>query len=80
VEGDYVGWLARDFRVLRKRSLGEFVPHKPPPHTPPARITVPSNVPLPPLMAELSYDTIDVFDEMPEKLGPIDFDKAKDID
>ncbi len=80
VEGDYVGWLARDFRVLRKRSLGEHVPHKLPPRTPAARISVPASVPLPPLMAELSYDTKDVFDEMPEKLSPIDFDKAKDID
>jgi len=35
---------------------------------------------LAPLMAELTYDTKDVFDEMPEKLSPIDFDKAKDID
>lgn len=79
-EGEFVGWLARDFRVLRKRSTGEFVPHKPPPRTPPLKITAPASVPLPPMMAELGYDTVDVFDEMPEKLSPIDFDKAKDID
>lgn len=80
IDGAYVGWLARDFRVLRKRAMGEFVPHKPPPRTPPLKIELPVSVPLPPMMAELSYDTKDVFDEMPERLSPIDFDKAKDID
>jgi hypothetical protein len=80
IEGEYVGWLNRDFRVLRKRSLGEVVPHKPPPQPSALRVTMPSSVPLPPLMAELTYDTKDVFDEMPEKLSPMDFDKAQDID
>jgi hypothetical protein len=80
IDGAYVGWLARDFRVLRKRAMGEFVPHKHPPHTPTRKIEMPVSVPLPPMMAELSYDTKDVFDEMPERLSPIDFDKAQDID
>jgi len=42
---------------------------------------MPSAAPLPPLMSELSYDTVDVFDEMPERLHTLDADPAaKDID
>lgn len=81
VVGLYVGQLTRDFRVVRKRSLDAMGTgyHKPPPR-PQERIRVPSNVPLPPLMAEISFDTIDVLEEMPELLHTLDADPAaKDI-
>ena len=80
VDGEYVGWLSKDFRVLRKRSLGQVVPHRALPARPPLRVEVPTSIPLPPLMAELTYDTKDVFDEMPEKLSPLDFDRAQEIE
>ena len=79
-EGYYLGWLNRDFRVLRKRVIEDTPPFKLPPRQPTGRITIPANSPLPPLMGDITYDTIDVFDEMPEKLSPRDMDKAKDID
>lgn len=77
--GEYVGWLAKDFRVLRKREPPEPRPRQPiPPHD--KKIQVPRSVPLPPLMSDLMYDTIDVFEDMPERLEPMDYDKVADID
>ena len=81
VVGEYVGWLSKDFRILRKRDTSETLPRRQPPAPPPLKIKMPSAAPLPPLMSELSYDTVDVFDEMPERLHTLDADPAaKDID
>ena len=81
VSGEYVGWLARDFRVLRKRDVGQTVPRRQPPARPALKIKMPTSAPLPPLMAELGYDTVDVFDEYPERLHTVDNDPdAQDID
>ncbi|MCS6909373.1 MAG: hypothetical protein NZM11_02215 [Anaerolineales bacterium] len=77
VTGQYVGELSRDFRILRKRALDSVngVRHTPP--KPPAqRITLPASMPLPPLFAEIGFDTIDVLDEWPELLHPLDADPA----
>jgi hypothetical protein len=72
VVGEYVGWLSRDFRVLRKRSTTNLSPRRRPP--PPApRIKVPASVPLAPLMADLRFDTVDVFEEMADRLHTWDF-------
>ena len=71
VRGEYVGWLSNDFRVLRKRAIDELAPRLSPPPRPP-KLTVPASVPLPPLMSDLTYDTIDVFDEMPDRLHTSD--------
>lgn len=71
VVGEYVGWLARDFRILRKR----FQEKVPPKHTVPPKpnkMRMPSSTALPPMMAEISYDTIDVLDDMPELLFTAD--------
>jgi hypothetical protein len=81
VVGEYVGWLTRDFRVLRKRGLG-FAPHlrRRPPAGPVEHVTVPATVPLPPLLGETGFDTLDVFEEAPERLHTLDADPdAKDI-
>ncbi len=75
VSGEYVGWLSRDFRVLRKRDTDQGLRMAPPPN--PGRLTPPATVPLPPLMAEIGFDTVDVFDEMPERLHTLDFDQAR---
>jgi len=81
VVGEYIGTLSKDFRVLRKRDIVETIPRRAPPTRPALKIRMPSSVPLAPLMAELTYDTIDVFEEMPERLHTIDADpSAKDID
>jgi hypothetical protein len=81
VAGEYVGWLTRDFRVLRKRGL-DAAPHlrRRPPARPPERVALPASVPLPPLFGETGFDTLDVFDEAPERLHTLDADPAaKDI-
>jgi hypothetical protein len=77
--GEYVGWLARDFRILRKREADPAHAHRePPPAPPPERM--PLTVPLPPLMAGISYDTLDVFEEAAYRLDPMDMDQVQDID
>jgi hypothetical protein len=80
VVGEYVGWLNKDFRVLRQRVLDVTVPRRTPPAVPRERLRLPASVPLAPLMAELTFETVDVFDEMPELLSPFDIDQLKDID
>jgi hypothetical protein len=72
VVGEYVGWLSNDFRVLRKRSTTNLTPRRtPPPRMP--RIKLPASVPLAPLMADLRFDIVDVFEEMPDRLHTWDF-------
>lgn len=71
VHGDYVGWLTDDPRILRKRTYNYDKPKLPSPK-PPDKIFPPATVPLPPMMAELSYDTIDVLQEEPDRLPTMD--------
>jgi hypothetical protein len=82
VSGVYVGQLAHDMRVLSKHAWHEMTrPRRTSPSRPPLKITLPSHAPLPPLMAELSHDTVDVLDECPERLHTLDADPdAKDLD
>ncbi len=71
VYGDYVGWLSDDPRILRKRSYDYDKPKvKMPPVT--IKMAAPASAPLPPMMAELSYDTIDVLQEEPDRLPTMD--------
>lgn len=79
VRGDYVGWLSKDFRVLRKRDITELYPRRTPPPRQP-RLKMPARVPFAPLMADLTFDTIDVFEDDPDRLDPGDMDKVADID
>ena len=79
VRGDYAGWLARDFRVLRHRDTTELYPRRQSP-PPPPRIEMPLSVPLPPMMAELTFDTVDLFEDAPQRLDPSDMDQVQDID
>jgi hypothetical protein len=41
---------------------------------------MPATVPLAPMMAELTYDTVDVFEYFPHRLDPLDMDQVDDID
>ena len=71
IDGEYVGYMIRDGRILRKRALEELVERREPPPRPP-RPALPATVPLPPMFSELSYDTIDIFEEMPERMHTAD--------
>lgn len=70
VLGEYVGWLDKGPRILRKRGRDPKPRRQPP--APPPSIRVPAHTPLPPMMSELTYDTIDVLDEEPERLHTTD--------
>jgi hypothetical protein len=71
VDGLYVGWLTDEPRILRKRTYDATPPaRKPPP--PPERVRPPATVPLPPMMAELPFDLVDVLQEQPDRLHTSD--------
>jgi hypothetical protein len=77
VRGTYVGWMTNDPRILRKRTYNFDKPKLTAP-PPPGRVPVPGRAPLPPLMAELSYDTIDVLQERPELMPTLDAGELRD--
>lgn len=71
VMGYYVGMLTDDPRIIRKRAEDALKPRlKAPP--PPSRITPPAQVPLAPLMKELTHSLVDVLSEEPERLHTLD--------
>jgi hypothetical protein len=81
VMGKYVGWLSKDFRILRKKVQGQTIPECPLPVQPALKVRMPDHVPLPPLMADLPFDTFDVMDDEPERLHTLDEDPdAQDMD
>jgi hypothetical protein len=71
VYGKYVGWIADGPRIFRKRVYDYTIPDRQPP-TPPKRLSVPSTVPLAPMMSEITFSTIDVLEESPELLPTLD--------
>jgi hypothetical protein len=71
VYGHYVGWINKDNRILRRRADDFKKPDKKPPPVPP-RFLPPATIPLPPLMAELKYETVDVLEDMPELMPRLD--------
>ena len=71
VYGRYVGWLSKDRRILRRRADDFQKPDVQPLPVPP-RILPPATVPLPPLMAEIKYETVDVLEDMPELMPRVD--------
>lgn len=81
VVGKYVGWLSKDFRILRKKVHDITIPACRPPARPALKVRLPVNAPLPPLMADLPFDTFDVMDDEPERLHTLDDDPdAQDMD
>jgi hypothetical protein len=70
VMGAYVGKLTSDPRIIRKRSEESRSRLKSPPA--PQRLRVPASAPLPKMMADLSYESIDVLGEEPELLHTLD--------
>lgn len=69
--GFYVGYLGKDPRILRKRTYDFTNPPHPLPNRP-SRLIPPATIPLAPMMAELTYDTLDVLLEWPELLHTVD--------
>jgi hypothetical protein len=61
--GEYAGYISRDGRLLRRRVL-PYVKRRRVPEREPA-YKHPKSVPLPPLFAELGYETVDVFEYDP---------------
>ncbi len=78
-DGEWVGQISRDNRIVRKRSERRRPPHPSPPARPEKPQDLPARAPLPPMPAELSYDTIDVLDEDPDTFKRIS-DLRPDMD
>ncbi len=65
--GLYIGFLSDDRRLLRKRSNPIKRPRlQPPPQ--PKRPIIPASMPLAPLLRNLPYQIIDMFEAYPERL------------
>ncbi len=65
--GDYLGFLSDDRRLLRKRRSDKQPERRTPPPRP-ERPTLPANMPLAPLMRELPFGIVDVFEEEGDKI------------
>ena len=71
VMGYYVGFLTNDPRIVRRRSDNELRPRlKVSP--PPGKLNTPANIPLAPLMGDLTHGLVDVLVEEPERLHTVD--------
>jgi len=77
VLGVFVGRLGNPPRILRRRADEYQRPRKSPPPRP-KRIYPPATIPLPPMMPELAFDTIDVFIELPQLLHTMDSGELKE--
>jgi hypothetical protein len=77
VDGVYVGWITKEPRILRKRIIEKGLRRIDVPPAP-KKIRPPATVPLPPMMAELRFETIDVLDEEPERLHTSDTGEYKE--
>ena len=80
VLGYYVGYLTDEPRILRKRVTSTLQPRLSPPAAP-RRISPPATIPLAPMMREITYSTVDILLEEPERLHAIDSgEKREDLD
>jgi len=80
VLGQYVGYISKDQRILRNRYTDRLRPSLPP-ISAPKQVMPPATIPLPPMMSELLYSTVDVLLEEPERLHTIDYGEfKKDLD
>jgi hypothetical protein len=80
VLGNFVGALTNDPRIVGKRTTSTFKPRLEPPPTP-QRVFPPATVPLPRMMADLSYSLIDILLDAPERLHTVDSGESRpDLD
>lgn len=66
-QGEYLGFISDDRRLLRKRVVNEAPGRKEPPPAP-ERPSLPAHMPLAPLMRELPFHIVDVFEEYADQL------------
>src|SRR4030065_2146073 len=76
--GHYVGWLASGPRILRKLEDGYARPKMDiiPPFT--LKISTPALSPLSPMMVELTFGEMDVLQDNPDLLPPVDLGELRD--
>ena len=80
VLGYYVGGLTNEPRILRKRVTSTLKPRLQPVAAP-RKISPPATVPLAPMMKEITYSTVDVLLEEPERLHAVDSgEQREDLD
>lgn len=80
IYGSFVGHVSKEWRIIRSRSLEATHPTCQPPRDP-GCLTPPAHFPLPPMMAELTYNQMDVLEEAPGLLPPADSGEFKpDLD
>jgi hypothetical protein len=77
VLGDYVGTLTNDPRIISKRTTSTLKRRLKLPPTP-QKVSPPATIPLPPMMADLSYSVIDVLLDAPERLHTIDSGESRE--
>ncbi len=78
-DGEWLGRLNKDGRILRKRTEIRRELHPNPPERPSKPGNLPPRAPLPPLMAELDFSTVDVLDEDPDSFKRVS-DLRPDLD
>lgn len=71
VMGYFVGVLTNEPRIVSKRATATLKPRLDPP-VEPRKVYPPANIPLAPLMTDLSYAVIDVLLDAPERLHTTD--------
>jgi hypothetical protein len=76
LDGSFVGIISPDNRILRRRNL-DVQPTKLALPRPPAKPRIPASIPLPPRMAELPFDQIDILEDMPDLLHTMDAGEFK---
>ncbi len=76
IYGSFVGHVSKEWRIIRSRSLEATHPTRQPPRDP-GCLTPPAHFPLPPMMAELTYNQMDVLEEAPGLLPPADSGEFK---
>ena len=79
-DGEWIGNLSKDGRILRKRAGKKPPLHEHPLAKPAVKPSnLPGRAPLPPQNAEFGYDTVDVLEEDPEVFKRLS-DRRQDMD
>ncbi len=77
VHGHFVGTLTNDPRIVRKREMATTAQRTKPPVAP-EPIRPPARLPLAPQLPELGTHMIDVLEDAPYLLPPVDFGELRD--
>jgi hypothetical protein len=77
VHGHYVGSLSEEMRILRNREFAGGKRRLHPP-SPPPPLRIPGLSPLAPQLPEVMINMIDVLEEAPDLMPPIDYGDLRD--